>query len=149
MAYYGLFRVGELAASEDTHADSNHAIRVSNVQIGTNKDKILFILHSSKTHGKESPPQLIKIEANSRTAIRVQNSKRHSCPFTLMRQYSIIRGEYIDPNEQLFIFSDGTPVCPEHIRAVLKLCLRRLRLQEDLYGTHSWRIGHSTDLIKA
>ena len=43
-AYFGLFRVGELTASE-------HVVKAVNVRIGQNKNKILFILDSSKTHG--------------------------------------------------------------------------------------------------
>ena len=53
-AYYGLFRVGELA-----HSD--HSVKGCDVHIGTNKNKILFILRSSKTHSKSSEPQIIKI----------------------------------------------------------------------------------------
>ena len=43
-AYFGLLRIGEIAKSE-------HAILARNVHIGTNKNKILFILETSKTHG--------------------------------------------------------------------------------------------------
>ena len=55
-AYYGLFRVGELALGP-------HTILAKDVHIGQNKDKILFVLHSSKTHGKGDKPQMVKIEA--------------------------------------------------------------------------------------
>ena len=54
--YYGLFRVGELT-------NGNHFVRASNVHIGINKNKILFILHSSKTHDIWNHPQKIKIKA--------------------------------------------------------------------------------------
>ena len=53
-AYYGLFRIGELTFSE-------HAVRAKDVHVGTNKKKMLFVLHSSKTHDKGSKPQLIKV----------------------------------------------------------------------------------------
>ena len=43
-AYFGLFRVGELTASK-------HVVKAVNVRIGQNKNKILFILDSSKMHG--------------------------------------------------------------------------------------------------
>ena len=53
-AYYGLFRVGEITESE-------HNISVTDVHIGQNKDKLLFVLRSSKTHGRNNLPQKIKI----------------------------------------------------------------------------------------
>ena len=57
LAYYGLMRIGELSVSQcDTHT-----VRAENVHIGVNKNKLLIILYSSKTHGKESRPQKIKI----------------------------------------------------------------------------------------
>ena len=53
-AYFGLFWIGELTTGE-------HPVLAKDVQIAFNKRKILFILRSSKTHGKNSCPQLIKI----------------------------------------------------------------------------------------
>ena len=55
-AYYGLFRIGELA-------DSPHAIKARDVHIGINKNKILFILWTSKTHDLNRHPQSIKISS--------------------------------------------------------------------------------------
>ena len=46
LGYYGLFRVGELTLSP-------HVIKASNVHVATNQDKILIVLYTSKTHGKE------------------------------------------------------------------------------------------------
>ena len=42
-AYFGLFRVGELTESE-------HVVKARDVHIALNKDKLMFILHTSKTH---------------------------------------------------------------------------------------------------
>ena len=53
-AYYGLFRVGELNKGD-------HPVKVTDVHIGENKRKALFILRTSKTHWKDSPPQSVKI----------------------------------------------------------------------------------------
>lgn len=57
LSYYGLMKVGEVTKSP-------HVLRAQNVHIATNKDKMLLILYSSKTHGKESRPQKIKITSN-------------------------------------------------------------------------------------
>ena len=53
-AYFGLLRVGELTQGP-------HVIMVRNMHVGTNKDKILFILTSSKTHNPGDKPQRIKV----------------------------------------------------------------------------------------
>ena len=51
-AYFGLFRVCEL-----TLTNSRQTVRVTDVHIGRNKEKILFILRSSKTFGKVNRPK--------------------------------------------------------------------------------------------
>ena len=53
-SYFGLFRVGELTLGE-------HTVKARDVQIGKNKNKMLFILRTSKTHWKDAKPQMIKI----------------------------------------------------------------------------------------
>ena len=59
-AYYGLFRIGELT-------DSAHAVKAEDVHVGVNKDKPMFVLHTSKTHNRGSKPQIIKISKQSIT----------------------------------------------------------------------------------
>ena len=59
-----------------------------------------------------------------------------------------IRGDYFSPEDQFFIFRDGSPVLPTHVRKVLKLCLNDMNLNSSLYGFHSLRVGRTTDLIK-
>ena len=61
VGYYGMFRVGELASYTDKVHSMDHSIKAKNVHIGKNKDKIMFVLYSSKTHAKESPPQKVKM----------------------------------------------------------------------------------------
>ena len=60
-AYYGLFRIGEIAKSE-------HSVKVHDVHIGVNKNKILFVLRSSQTHNQGNLPQQIKIASLSSCA---------------------------------------------------------------------------------
>ena len=54
--YYGLLRVGEVATGD-------HPILARDVHIGTNKDKILFVLCTSKTHWLDDIPQSMKISS--------------------------------------------------------------------------------------
>ena len=79
ISYYGLMRIGEVTKSQCV-------IKAKDVHIATNKDKILLVLYSSKTHDKGNRPQKIKITSNKqeRTGSYIH---RHFCPFKLMRAY--------------------------------------------------------------
>ena len=140
IAYYGLLRIGELTFSE-------HIIQARNVHHCDDKLKILLILESSKTHGKESRPQQIRISGDyevSENRTRTQNF----CPFEITKEYALNRGGYIQDSDQFFVFSDNSPVKPSHVRKVLKTSLKNLGLNHKLYDTHSFRIGRATDLTK-
>ena len=54
LAYYGMMRVGELTYSQ-------HCLKAGDLHVAHNKNKILVVLYTSKTHGLESRPQKIKI----------------------------------------------------------------------------------------
>ena len=137
MGYYGLLRVGEMTKSQ-------HVIKAKDVHIGRNKNKILLILYSSKTHGAESNPQQIKITGKIESA-----NNLNFCPFRIMNQYLAIRGDTFDTfDEQFFIFQGKIPVEPRHARDTLNLILRNLGLNPALYGMHSTRIGRCSDLLK-
>ena len=73
LAYYGMMRVGELTLGP-------HTVKAGNIHVGHNKDKILVVLYTSKTHGEESGPQKIKISAGD-------NSRKENKPlFVLLEQ---------------------------------------------------------------
>ena len=57
ICYYGMMRIGEVT-------ESPHVLKARNVHMATNKDKLLLILYSSKTHGKGQRPQKIRITSN-------------------------------------------------------------------------------------
>ena len=135
LAYYGLMRIGELA-------EGPHAIKAANIHIGQNKDKILIVLYSSKTHGKESYPQKIKIAALNEK----YKETRLFCPFTAVRNFLQMRGDYKDEEENLFILSDRSNVTPSQVRNILRDCLQNLNLNSMLYDCHSFRIGKATDM---
>ena len=90
LAYYGLFRIGELT-------NSQHVVKVCNVHLGQNKNKILIVLYSSKTHNKASDPQKVKISEIQNA--QPQDLKLHRgktrifCPFAIMRHYINLRGD--------------------------------------------------------
>ena len=85
-AYYGMFRVGALTTG-------SHPVLTKDVHIAENKPKILFVLHTSKTHGKDSKPQMIKISV---TRIdKHKSSFNWKCPFHLLKKYLALRSSVI------------------------------------------------------
>ena len=140
LAYYGLLCIGELATG-------SHTILAKNVHIGSNKDKILLVLYSSKTHSKASNPQKVKIAAKS-CDIMKHSRPRNFCPFKITCNYLKFRGPYITDQEQFFVFSDRTPITPENVRSMLWRLIADLGLKPWLYDCHSFRIGRVTDLYK-
>ena len=139
LGYYGLMRVGELTLSP-------HTLKARDVHMGVNKEKILLVLYSSKTHGLESKPQRIKITSNKGDEVK-PIAQRHFCPFMLVNNYIENRREIQDENEPFFIFNDGTPVKAQQARSLLRLLIKHLGLNERLYNMHSLRIGRTNDLI--
>ena len=137
-ACYGLFRVGELTSSSD-----GHAVLVKDVQIGFNKKKI-------KTHTKGNKPQIIKILS---TDVAEKHKKRKfklslPCPYKLLRKYSTTRIPFKQDTDSFFVFSDGTPVRPHHLRNCLKQALKSAGFDHKLYSVHSTRLGRAGNLLK-
>ena len=133
--YYGLFRIGELTLG-------NHPVKASDVHIAKNKDKMLFILYTSKTHDKSSRPQKVKIQ-------KITNKDLgHFCPFHLTQQYLTLRGDFNSYDEQFFVFSDKMPVKSNMVRQVLKDIISNLNLDSSYFGTHGFRAGRACDLLK-
>ena len=139
IAYYGMFRIGELT-------QSNHTVKAKDIHIGQNKNKVLFILHSLKTHTPGDKPQLIKIKAVAGSLISSINSL--ICPFSHLRLYLNLRPEgYHSVDENFFIFHDRSPIIPCQFRSMLNKCLSGAGIDAALYGSHSFRIGRSCNLF--
>ena len=93
LGYYGLLRVGELAKSQ-------HCIRAKNIHVGVNKNKILVILYTSKTHNSANKPQKIKVTAGD--PMICKKKSLNFCPFQLLRDYIAMRGQYSSDDKQFF-----------------------------------------------
>ena len=134
-AYFGLFRIGELSQSQ-------HVVKAKDVHIGRNKCKLMFLLHTSKTHGRGSKPQIIKISSSQydptgEQLIDVMDRCHHLldeflCPYQALRNYMSVRKLWKSDSEQFFIFSDCSPVTPSHFRAVLKQLITTAKLDAAL-----------------
>ena len=134
-AYFGMMRVREVT-------EGDHTLKAPNIHIGNNKDKIVVVLYTSKTHGKESYPQKTKITADD---IRMNNqcNKYFFCPFQILRQYLAARGDYISHEERFLVYTDRTSVPPGHLRNNLRLLLSRLNLEAQFYDMHSFALFQS------
>ena len=137
LAYYGMLRVGEVTYSP-------HTVKACNVHVGNNKDKILIVLYTSKTHGEESRPQKVKISASP----CINAPKRLFCPVKAVLKFMQDRGPYEDDSEPFFTFADKTAVKDHQFRSFLRILLDRLGLDSSLYDVHSFRIGRTCDLEK-
>ena len=143
-AYHGLFRIGEITLSP-------HVVKARDVHIGKNKEKLMFVLHTSKTHWKDEHPQIIKMKSLKTTEDddpRQKNKVHISCPFRLLRLYLEMRGKRKDDIEQFFIFRDKTPVLARHFRGVLREALSALGLDCAFYGSHSLRAGNAVQMLE-
>ena len=105
LGYYGMLRIGEVCHSK-------HSIKTKNVNIGQNKNKILLILYSSKTHDVESHPQHVKITEIDHESSAVRCKYRFFCPFKMARKYFALRPDYLTDSEDFFVFRDGSPIPP-------------------------------------
>ena len=117
--YYGLLHAGEITKSP-------HCLRAKKVQIGVNKKKLLFVLETSKTHNVGDDPQIIKIKATP-TASKGQAIELNSfCPFGRIDSFLKVRPKSKTSDEQFFVFSDNSPVKPEHFRNYLRIFLEKI-----------------------
>ena len=135
IAYFGLFRIGEVTKGD-------HVVKARNVFLGQNKNKVLFVLYTSKTHSVDVRPQKVKI-----AEARQSDVAHHFCPFDLINRYFKLRGDYTNVNEQFFIYRDGSAVEPATIREVLSKAIKGLGLDSRLYSFHGLRAGRATDLF--
>ena len=106
IGYYGLLRVGEITSGD-------HPVRVGDVKIADNKNKMMFILRTLKTHWKNVKPQTVKICSTKKYSYRF-------CPYQIIRDYMEVRKSFVSKDEPFFIFRDRSPVKPNNMRSVLK-----------------------------
>ena len=95
LGYYGLLRIGELTSGD-------HPILACNVHMAKNKNKLMLVLFSSKTHSVSDPPQKIKISGINNKS----NCRKHFCPFNTTREYMRLRGDYLSTKEPFYIFQE-------------------------------------------
>ena len=123
-----------------------HAVKARDVDVGANKNKLMFVLHTSKTHNKGVKPQVIKIKSihSDKNAEHKQNMKY--CPFNAIKQYVQIRQKYVG-DEKFFVFRDRSLVTQYQSRAVLAQAIAHNRLDPSHYSSQGFCAGRSSDLL--
>ena len=136
MCYYGLFRVGELAMGV-------HQVKAVDIHIAKHKDKLLVVLHSSKTHGKYSRLQKVKL-----TGVDTHfKQNTNFCPFKLTRRYLTLRGGFLTNEEPFFLLKDRSNITAEMVWTTLRQLLININLDPNFYNCHSFRIRRASDLF--
>ena len=124
ISYYGMMRIGEVTFSQ-------HVLKARNMHIALNKDNILLVLYSSKTHGLSSRPQKIKITSNRAEKLG-KYLHRNFCQFTILRHYMKLRGSYDSDTEPFFIFKDKSPVTGQLAAKLLKQIIKAIGLDQQV-----------------
>ena len=132
--YYGLFRIGELTQNQ-------HVGKACDVHIGENKNKMHFLLRSSKTHNFGDNPQIVKISSSPSPIVLQTSQIQRICPFDPLKKYIQCRKQYINQQEQFFVFKDRSPVQPRHLKDILKKLLIMHKIDFSLYSVHTFRAG--------
>ena len=123
LSYYRMMRIGEVT-------DNQHVFKAKNVHAATNKDKLLLVLYSSKTHGLHHRPQKIKI-TSKRGGKTGSYMHRNFCPFHVLRVYMNLRGSYCSKDEHFFVFRDKQPVKPQQATVVLRTAIKTIGLDQN------------------
>ena len=140
-AYYGLLRVSEIASGM-------HAVRAADVKIALNKQKMKFILRTSKTHWEDDKPQIVKISSTKTNKTKDPKTSSKHCPYAILQAYRKVQVKYADEFEPFFIFKDRSPVSASVLRKALKLALVNAGHNYKNFGLHSFRAGRSVDLLR-
>ena len=116
-AYFGLLRKGEVSKGP-------HVLLARNIHVATNKNKMLFILMSSKTHTPGGNPQMVKISniplKGNGTPNKPRKHKNPLCPFYLLKEYIGVHPKIVLDEEQFFVFADHTLVKPMNCHNTLR-----------------------------
>ena len=125
-------------------------ILAKNVHVGINKNKILFILVSSKTHIKGDKQQLVKITSKPLDNMIKPKSftKKWTCPFKLIKDYIASSPHAINASEQFFVFADRMPVKMAQVRRIFNQTVEMAGLHKHAYTFHGLRTGRASCLLK-
>ena len=127
IAFYGLFRIGEITIQ----CDGSISLEAKDVVL---EDDSLTIYITNFKHNTNQQPFKIRIKSQSDSDF---------CPVSAMREYMTLRGY---KPETLFCFSDLSPIPRSFFVSRLKHSLNFCGLDSKHYQSHSFRIGSASFL---
>ena len=129
IAFYGFFRIGELAAKNANSGSS--VLQFSDMRFLTHDGNIhmLKITITNFKHNTDKRPFVILIE---------REDSMPFCPVQAMLDYCKLRGTQTGP---LFCHSDTSPIKVSQFNTELHRCLSFCGLDTSRYKDHSFRIG--------
>jgi hypothetical protein len=128
MAFYGFFRMGELASKSTKVV--GHVIQYNNVHFQTQGIKhMVNITITNFKHNTDKRPFTILIEREPLLPF---------CPVQALEDYCKVRGQSPGP---FFCFQDTSPITIGQFNAELQRCLTFCGLDTSRYKSHSFRIG--------
>ncbi len=131
LAYYGLFRIGELV-------ESVHEVRFDGMNVNERSGSCKVMLLSAKNHPRNRGLLVTNIQNKAENALNVGKAVMH---------YFNLRPK-TGPNVPFFITQKKKPVSKDMVRYWLRSALNSLGIRQHQYCTHSFRIGRATDLRK-
>ena len=126
---------------------SDHVLKAKDVKMGRNKDKLRFMLHTSKKHWHGDKPQVITIASAGLVKANEMTGTWDICPFYNVQHFLQIRKSRKRDDEQFFIFRDRSPVLPEHFRTVLARSVNLAGLDSRYYRSRGFRAGCAVDML--
>ena len=135
VAFYGLFRIGELS-SKSTHLASS-VVQFSN---------LTFLSRNGDKHSAKITILTYKHNANNRPfdILLAREDSQPFCPVTVLLQYCKLRGDRPGP---LFCHADNSPISVHQFNSELQWCLTYCGLDTSRYKSHSFRIGGASMLL--
>ena len=130
VAYFGLFRLGELIPC--TKTNQALVLQCGNVHFDNQQhaDAVITLRHSKNL--KNAQPVLVRIERQEGIA----------CPVQALWDFLCLRGNTAGP---LFSSPTGEAVCRSHFSQHMDMVLNRAGFQSGLFKGHSFRIGRASD----
>lgn len=131
IAFFGLFRVGELVFT--TPAYASRPLMLNDVAFNTNSISISVRQSKCDQLGISQPVSIRKFH------------NKDICPVQTLHSFLLVRPKISD---YLFTHSNGHPLTRYQFSVILSKCMRHLDLPEARFKSHSFRIGGATYLAQ-
>lgn len=133
LAFWGLFRVGEITKTKDK--DVNHILAINDIKINKNNNTFTVVLRYSKTD-----------QTGKGVSIEIRKVGNEICPFDSMQQYLAARPPVNGP---LFCHFNREPLTRYQFSALINKTLAHAMIDPSNYKSHSFRLGGATSMSVA